>query len=547
VIPVVLSTTFQDLRNTVIVARRRRHLPIVSGLPVDEYVTRLAERRAAVRRTTGRAVRLRRAAALDTPRGIVSLGRWAVARADAVRTKAAVSALRGRQEGQMRFDRWRRRTWTVYDEHRRQTSLLATDRGTLPELVDIGQAFWRPLDQLAPDVIHAHHPLVLPAALRAARRLRSRGRSCRVLYDARENFAGIPEEEQGSPRRHAVLVRQEVRAIRGVDAVLTVSEPIADELHQRYGLSQRPAVILNVPVRATQGEGPTVRDAAGLGADVPLVVYSGGMSRARGIEVLVRALAALPDVHAVLVPVPHPHPMEPGLRKLSVEVGVQDRLHIIPPVGQDQLVRYLSGANVAIHPMPGGSANHDQALPNKLFEYLHARLPLVVSDARLMSEFVRRNDLGEVFRSGDAPDLARAIRQVLDVPPPADHLADLAQEFCWQGQEDAVLRVYAELAPLPSPPPERSHVFPSLDVTGEASAVDVTRAHLERIDAIDTSVHAFLHQTQELCFFLSNCRRRPALTRFVSIKQDKLSGCFKIRDLGIDRLDRLALQACFNE
>ena len=473
VLPVVLSTTFQDLQNTLLVARRRRPLPIVSRLPVDEYVTRLAERRAAVRLAGRRAGAMRPQVSLDSPRGLLCLVRWGLARAQVVAAKAAVSALRGRQEGQMKLDRFRRSTWTAYDARRRETSLFASDKGTMPELVDIGQGFWRPLDQLAPDVIHAHHPLVLPAALRAARRLRSQGRPCRVVYDARENFAGIPEGEQGSPRRHAVLVRQEAQAIREVDAVMTVSEPIAAELKGRYHLSRAPVVVLNVPVPADDSDGPTVRDAAGLGPDIPLLVYSGGMSRARGIEVLVRALADLPDVHAVLVPVPHPHPMEQGLRELAGELGVQDRLHVVPPVGQDALAHFLSGADVAIHPLPGGSPNHDQALPNKLFEYLHARLPLVVSDARLMADFVRRNNLGGVFRSGDSADLARVVRGVLDVAPPADHLAELARRFSWQGQEEAVLGLYAELAPLKTAPAELSQTFPSLDVTGEASTMDL--------------------------------------------------------------------------
>lgn len=357
---------------------------------------------------------------------------------------------------------------------------MASDNGTLPELVDIGQAFWRPLDQWAPDVIHAHHPLVLPAALRAARRLSRSGRPCRVVYDARENFAGIPMEEQGSPRRHSVLVRQEATAIGEVDAVMTVSEPIASELHHRYGLSRRPTVVLNVPVRGEQGFGATVRDVTGLGPGVPLLVYSGGMSRARGIDVLVSALAELPDVHVVLVPVPYPHPMEPGLQALAEELGVQDRLHITPPVGQDALVHYLSGADVAIHPMPGGSPNHDQALPNKLFEYLHARLPLVVSDARLMADFVRSNDLGGVFRSGDAADLARVVREVLHQGPPTDHLTDLAKQFSWLGQEEAVLSLYGGLAPVQAAENGLKRTFPSLEVTGEASIVDLPASPEQR-------------------------------------------------------------------
>jgi len=480
VVPVVLSTTFQDCHNLLLSARRRRSLPIISRLPVDEYVTRLSERRVAARLAGRRAGRLRHNGSLGSPQGILSFGKWAVVRADVTRRKVGVSVLRGRQEAQVRLERLRRSMWSGYDKRRLGSTLLASDTGSLPELVDIGEAFWRPLDQLAPDVIHAHHPLVLPAALRAARRLSGSGRPCRVVYDARENFAGIPEQEQGSRRRHSVLVRQEAQAIRDVDAVITVSEPIADELQHLYKLPRRPSVVLNVPVLGEPGPGSTVRDVAELGSDVPLLVYSGGMSHARGIDVLVRALARMPDVHAVLVPVPHPHPMTPGLRKLADELGVQHRLHVVPPVGQDALVHYLSGADVAIHPMPGGSPNHDQALPNKLFEYLHARLPLVVSDAKLMADFVRRNNLGGVFRSGDAADLARAVQEVLAVTPPGDHLADLAAQFSWLGQEEAVLSLYNELAPLSGAGSERSQTFPSLDVTGEASAVDLPASSDQR-------------------------------------------------------------------
>ncbi|HEX3002624.1 MAG TPA: glycosyltransferase family 4 protein [Angustibacter sp.] len=475
VLPVLLETTHQDVHNLGIAHRRRRRVALISRLPVDEYVTRLNERRARARRAAATARRRRAAVSLTSPRGLAAAVRWALARSLSVEARTSATVLRARQEGQVRLDRLVRRGWTAYDERRRSSTLLATDHGSLPELVDIGRAFWKALDDLQPDVLHAHHPLVLPAALRAARRLRAQGRACQVVYDARENFAGIPEAEQGSPRRHAVLVRQEARTIRDVDAVITVSDPIADELRSRYQLPQRPSVVLNVPVRAAgAAAGPTVREAAGVGTDVPLLVYSGGISRARGLDVLVRSLADLPGVHLVLVPVPHPHPMTPELNALAAELGVADRLHVVPPTDQDHLIRYLSGADVAVHPMPGGSPNHDQALPNKLFEYLHARLPLVVSDARLMAEFVRTNDLGAVFTSGDPATLAAAVRQVLDHRPDDAHLDDLAAAFSWQGQERALLDLYASLVPpAGAGDAQLSADFPSLEVTGDGSRLDL--------------------------------------------------------------------------
>jgi glycosyltransferase involved in cell wall biosynthesis len=365
--------------------------------------------------------------------------------------------LRGRIEAQAVLNRAVRLGWRRFDGWRAAHLLWATDLGVMPELVDHAATLGPVLDRLAPDVLHAHHPTVLPLALRSARRLRAQGFPVKVVYDARENYAGLPAGEQGSPRRHAVLVRQEARSIGAVDAVLTVSEPIADELADRYRLRERPTVVVNAPVLAPS-TGTSVRDVLGLPA-AKLVLYSGGMSRARGMEELVDALGLLPDVHLVLVPVPHPHPMTPALLERAAQLGAADRVHVVAPVGQDELTAFLAGADVAVHPLPGGSPNHDQALPNKLFEYLHAGLPLVVSDARLMAELVRTHDLGEVFASGDARDLASALERALKRPRPA--VAALAERFSWQAQEGAVRELYGRLVPA-TPRPDAP--FPSLEV-----------------------------------------------------------------------------------
>ena len=175
----------------------------------------------------------------------------------------------------------------------------------------------------------------------------------------------------------------------------------------------------------------------------------------------------IPRAHLALVTVPFPHPSTPALVERAAALGVADRLHVTAPVGQDDLIDYLTSADVALHPLPGGTPNHDQALPNKLFEYLHAGLPLVVSDAVLMADFVRSNDLGEVFATDDAADLARAVNRVLDgdrVRVPRD---ELTARYCWQQQEPTLVELYRALMPVPpdrdpGPPPLR---FPDLDVT----------------------------------------------------------------------------------
>lgn len=342
--------------------------------------------------------------------------------------------------------------------------LAGVDRG-LPVVTDIAHTLTDLLVDLQPDVLHAHHPQVLLAARDALRIMREQGRDVKFYYDARENFAGIPDLEQGLRAAHEALIACERAMIGEADAVSTVSEPIADVLRENYGLSERPSVFLNMPPLTPLAGPSTVRDAAGLGADVPLVLYSGTMSWARGIETIIKGIAHMPpEAHLVVVSVPLPHPMIPKLEALAAEHGVADRLHFVGPVSQDQLLHYLSGADVAIHPLPGGSPNHDAAMPNKLFEYLHAGLPLVVSDAKLMAAFVRDNGVGRVFTSEDPVSFGEQVAATL-ADLPSDRVKQVAAQYSWQGQEPAIVTKYNRVTGFQGTLPPKDVPFGSLDVT----------------------------------------------------------------------------------
>lgn len=332
----------------------------------------------------------------------------------------------------------------------------------LPVVFDIDHTLTDLLVSLEPDVLHAHHPQVMLATREALARLRAEGRDPRFFYDARENFAGIPDLEQGLQAAHEALIACEGAMIGQADATSTVSEPIADVLRDNYRLRERPSVFLNMPPLADNQGPTTVREAAGLGPDVPLVVYSGTMSWARGIETIIEGIKYLPpEAHLVVVSVPLPHPMIPKLEAFAAEHGVADRLHFVGPVGQNELLHYLSGADVAVHPLPGGSPNHDAAMPNKLFEYLHAGLPLVVSDAKLMAQFVTEHRVGRVFTSNDARSFGEQAGAEL-ANPSREAAREVAERYSWQAQEAAILGVYDRMTGYRSRTPEGP--FGSLEV-----------------------------------------------------------------------------------
>ncbi|MEW2590391.1 glycosyltransferase family 4 protein [Micromonospora aurantiaca] len=292
-----------------------------------------------------------------------------------------------------------------------------------PGLWDYERAAGPVVDELRPDLIHAHDFRMLGVAARAVDRARAAGRDTKLVWDAHEWLPGA------RPRRdnarwlpaHLGYVREYVDH---ADAVVTVSDTLADLLVRDHALPERPTVVLNAPVTTapepTAPEpadlpAPDLRERCGLPPGTPLLVYSGAMAVQRGVDTVVEALPLLPGVHVALVVA---DPEAAYVRQVVARAarhGVGDRVHVLPYVPHRQLVAFLATADVGLIPLHHWP-NHEIALITKFFEYAHARLPIVVSDVRTMAETVRATGQGEVFRARDAADLARAVRTVLADP-----------------------------------------------------------------------------------------------------------------------------------
>lgn len=324
-------------------------------------------------------------------------------------------------------------------------------RHVLPEIDDYDLAFAPVIDSLDWEILHAHDVHHVGTAARAVARRRAQGRPAKWVYDAHEYVAGLSVYPPRTKRIVAAFAGLEAEYIGLADAVVTVTPALADRLREQYRLPVTPTVVMNSPQLSAEPrlDGPDVRLACGLDADTPLMVYSGGVTSARGVPTLIEALTELPDVHLAVVCVPHNRTRRiVQMRQRAQELGVADRLHLLDPVPPSQVAPFLATADLGTAPfLHFGS--HEFALPNKLFEYLHAGLPLVVSDCRAQAEFVRDKGIGAVFPAQDVSACAAAVRDVLDRREElsARIMRDdtLLEPFSWERQAIALRGLYRDL------------------------------------------------------------------------------------------------------
>lgn len=198
------------------------------------------------------------------------------------------------------------------------------------------------------------------------------------------------------------------RSLSRVDAVSTVAPGIADEYARRYGI-QRPLVVPNATTYRADIEPTPVNR--------PLrLVHTGVAGRARKIEVMIDAVAianaerpGTATLDLVLVPGDEAYISELEGKAALVP---EDAVRLRPPVSFSEIVPMLRDYDIGIFLCPPSTFNLRHALPNKLFEFIQARLAVLIGPSPEMESIVRGHGVGWVaddFKAHSAAEVLNSL------------------------------------------------------------------------------------------------------------------------------------------
>ena len=305
-------------------------------------------------------------------------------------------------------------------------------------------ALLRELRRSRPDVIHAHDTETLQLAARAANELR-----VPFVYDAHDLWLG--RQRRGRSRFYWALYRLyywliERAYLPRAAAHITVSAPIASHLERRYHLAPV-SVVPNVPDAGLMPARRSLRDLPGatdIPPGAPIILYIGHVMSGRGVDQLIAAMADVPGAHLVLLGA---DAQAKSVESLATRTGLADRVHPLQRVDARDVIDYAADGSIGVSPILPTCLNYRYSLPNKLFQYMAAGIPVVASNFDQVRVVVEGTGAGRVVDPCDPQAIALALCELLDDPvalAEAGHRARAAIEnqYNWGVASAELLRLY---------------------------------------------------------------------------------------------------------
>lgn len=257
------------------------------------------------------------------------------------------------------------------------------------------------------DLIFANDLDTLPACWMAASL-----KKVKLVYDSHEYYTGVPEL-QGRP-----FVKKTWEAIEKIifprlKTIITVNESIAGLYRKKY--SKELHVIRNVPTAYEQTIDPDniahTRKKIGVKSGEQILILQGsGINKDRGAEEAVLAMQYLENIKLILL---GGGDSLSELQRLVSTHHLGGKVVFLPRMNYEEMMQYTSACDLGLTLDKDTNINYRFSLPNKLFDYIHAGIPVLASKLPEVEKIVNQYDIGTFIRSHDPELLAKDIEMAL--------------------------------------------------------------------------------------------------------------------------------------
>jgi len=258
-----------------------------------------------------------------------------------------------------------------------------------------------------------------------------------LIYDSHEYFTEVPEL-QHRPAIKKVWQKIEASVFPRLKHIVTVNDSIASLYKARYG--KEVLVIRNVPETQASVEPIHPRD-LGIPAGNSIAIFQGsGINIHRGAEEALDSMQYLEQVTLLFV---GGGDVVEALKLATEQKGLKQKVIFVPRQSPQELRRYTAMATIGLSLDKDTNINYRFSLPNKLFDYIHAGIPVLASALPEVQKIVNDYEVGIVAENHSPQHLADCIRYMISDPERLlkwkENLKLAALELCWENEKKKMI------------------------------------------------------------------------------------------------------------
>ena len=229
----------------------------------------------------------------------------------------------------------------------------------------------------------------------------------KIYYDSRELFgylAGLKDKKL----KQGFWKWIEKIFIKKADCVIVTGHMDSEFLKKEYELKNI-ILLRNLPRYYKPEKKIDLYSQLQIEKTKTIILYQGILLKGRGIEKVFDILKDLPDYIFVIA---GGGDFEEYYKKLATQLGLVDQVYFLVKLIQDELPKVTTSANIGVALIENISKSYYYALPNKLFEYIMAEVPVIVSNLPQMKEIIEKYDVGFAVDIDNRYELITAIKKL---------------------------------------------------------------------------------------------------------------------------------------
>jgi len=258
--------------------------------------------------------------------------------------------------------------------------------------------------------------------------LASKIRRKKLVFDAHELFPEVPELAH-RPKVKRIWEKIEDWIFPHLKQCYTVCQPIADYYNKKYNTNMQ--VVRNVPYYS-QPSGEKLLDYSGR----KIILYQGALNVGRGLEWIINAM---PKVHNAVFVIVGDGDIANCLKEQVNKLNLNDKVFFLGRISGSELHKYTPSADLGVCLLENRGLNYYYALPNRIFDYLQAGVPVLATDFPEIASIVKTYNTGILINRYEPEYLSEVINDFFTKKIETKHFEEISKHFCWEEEEQILM------------------------------------------------------------------------------------------------------------